>query len=237
MPDAATVIAMRGNSTILRSSVAVAIAALALAGCGGESPSTTGGSAGTTATTSASASASPSPSGTPEPPSGSTWVEATKTGVRFPVPEDWKSLSFREVLESGDKQAIEQAAKSMGVTPEQLDAVADQIEVIVFGPTVDRFAVNINAVPQPGAKMPSAQQASSQLEGLGGKIGTPVEGTTAFGKSLVVPYTIKIQGVTIQGRSILLETPDGVATLTVSHVSEAEADKLTKAILDNVSTI
>ena len=53
----------------------------------------------------------------------------------------------------------------------------------------------------------------------------------------MVPYSLKLPTGTIQGRSILLETPDGIATLTVSHVSTAEADKLTKAILDNVATI
>ena len=37
-------------------------------------------------------------------------------------------------------------------------------------------------------------------------------------------------------RVIVFETADGIATLTVSHVSKAEADKLTQAILDNVAT-
>ena len=64
-----------------------------------------------------------------------------------------------------------------------------------------------------------------------------VAGTTAFGKSLVVPYSLTLPPGTIQGRSILLETPDGIATLTVSHASKAEADKLTKAIVDNVATL
>ncbi len=220
---------MRGNTTVLRSSVAVTIAALAVAGCAGQAPSntTTSGSAGS-ASTAGTTSASPSPTGTPKPPSGTSWVDAPETGIRFPVPEGWQALSFRELLESGDKAAIAEAAKTMGVTEDQLDALADQIEVIAFGPTVKDFAVNVNAVPQPGTAMPSAEEASSQLEQIGGTIGTPVTGTTAFGKSLVVPYTLKVQDVTVQGRSILLETPDGVATLTVSHVSEAAADTLTR---------
>ena len=232
---------MRGNTTVLRSSVAVTIAVLAVAGCAGQTPSTTtaSGSASTasTASTAGPTSASPSPTGTPKPPSGTSWVDAPTTGVRFPVPEGWKALSFRELLESGDKAAIAEAAETMGVTEDQLDALADQIEVIAFGPTVKEFAVNVNAVPQPGSAMPSAEEASSQLEQIGGTIGTPVTGTTDFGTSLVVPYTLKVKDVTVQGRSILLETPDGVATLTVSHVSQAEADTLTKSILDNVSTL
>ncbi|HWO50141.1 MAG TPA: hypothetical protein VNN23_00970 [Ornithinibacter sp.] len=153
------------------------------------------------------------------------------------MPQGWKALSFRELLDSGDKAAIAEAAETMGVTEDQLDALAEQIEVIAFGPTVKEFAVNVNAVPQPGSAMPSAEEASSQLEQIGGTIGTPVTGTTDFGTSLVVPYTLKVKDVTVQGRSILLETPDGVATLTVSHVSQAEADTLTKSILDNVSTL
>ena len=59
----------------------------------------------------------------------------------------------------------------MGVTPEQLETVADQIEVIVFGPNVKGFAVNINAVPQPNTAMPSAAEATSQLQQIGGKVG------------------------------------------------------------------
>jgi hypothetical protein len=224
---------MRAKTGVLKSFVAVAIAALALGGCGGQAPSTTGGSAGSAAATSAS----PSPTGTPEPPSGSTWVTAPRSGVRFPVPEGWKSLSFREVLDSGDPKAIADAAKTMGVSAAELDSLADQIEVVVFGPTVKRFAVNINAVPQPGTAMPSVEEATAQLTQIGGKIGTPRTGTTALGKSLVVPYTLTLQGITVQGRTILIETPGGVATITVSHVTEADADALTQAILDNVATI
>ena len=125
----------------------------------------------------------------------------------------------------------------MGVTADQLQALAEQLEVIVFGPTVDRFAVNINAIGQPGTTLPTARVASAQLEQLGGKVGTPVAGSTALGKSLVVPYSLKLPSGTVQGRSILLETPDGIATITVSHVAEAEADKLTTAILDNVGAL
>ena len=229
---------MRGNTTVLRSSVAVTIAVLSVAGCAGQTPSSTiaSGSA-STAGTAGTTSASPSPTGTPKPPSGTSWVDAPTTGVRFPVPQGWKALPFRELLDSGDKAAIAEAAETMGVTEDQLDALAEQIEVIAFGPTVKEFAVNVNAVPQPGSAMPSAEEASSQLEQIGGTIGTPVTGTTDFGTSLVVPYTLKVKDVTVQGRSILLETPDGVATLTVSHVSQAEADTLTKSILDNVSTL
>ena len=130
-------------------------------------------------------------------------MEAPKSGIRFPVPEDWKSMSFREVIDSGDKEAIDEAAKSMGVTPEQLDTIADQIEVIVFGPTVKGFAVNINAVPQPNTAMPSAAEATSQLQQIGGKVGKAEEGTTSLGKSLVVPYTLKVQDRTVQGRTLL----------------------------------
>ena len=58
-----------------------------------------------------------------------------------------------------------------------------------------------------------------------------------LGKSLVVPYTLKVQDRTVQGRTLLIETDEGVATLTVSHVSGDEADKLTKSILDNVDAL
>lgn len=228
---------MLGKRAVLKSSVAATALAFALAGCGGQSPSTATGSAGTSGTASASPSASASATGTPKAPSGTMWVEAPKTGIRFPVPKGWKSLSFREVLDSGDKKAIDEAAKSMGVTAEQLDSLAEQIDVMVFGPTVKGFAVNINTVPQPGAAMPSADEAVSQLKQLGGTVGTPTTGTTAFGKTLVVPYTLKVQDTTVQGRTVLVETPDGIATLSVSHVSAAEADKLTQSILDNVGTL
>jgi hypothetical protein len=226
------VVTARAAGTAAATAAAVA---LALSGCGG-SPSTdaTTASAGGSASASASASASPSEATLPE---GSQWVDAPKSGIRFPVPEDWKSMSFREVIDSGDKEAIDEAAKSMGVTPEQLDTIADQIEVIVFGPTVKGFAVNINAVPQPNTAMPSAAEATSQLQQIGGKVGKAVEGTTSMGKSLVVPYTLKVQDRTVQGRTLLIETDDGVATLTVSHVSGDQADKLTKAILDNVDAL
>ena len=53
----------------------------------------------------------------------------------------------------------------------------------------------------------------------------------------MVPYTLKVQDRTVQGRTLLIETDDGVATLTVSHVSADEADTLAKAILDNVDAL
>jgi len=232
------VVTARAAGTAAATAAAVA---LALSGCGG-SPSTdattapAGGAASTSASASVSASASASPSEATLP-DGSQWVVAPKSGIRFPVPEDWRSMSFREVIDSGDKEAIDEAAKSMGVTPEQLDTIADQIEVIVFGPTIKGFAVNINAVPQPNTAMPSAAEATSQLQGIGGKVGKAKEGTTSLGKSLVVPYTLKVQDRTVQGRTLLIETDDGVATLTVSHVSGDEADKLTTSILDNVDAL
>jgi hypothetical protein len=233
--------AMRSFVTTTTAAATAAVAALALSGCGG-SPSTdagsasAAGSASTSATASATASASASPTEAALP-AGNERVEAPKSGIRFPVPEDWKEISFREVLDSGDKDAIEEAAKSMGVTPEQLETVADQIEVMAFGPAVKGFAVNINAVPQPNTAMPSAAEATSQMQQIGGKVGKAKEGTTSLGRSLVVPYTLKVQDRTVQGRTLLIETDDGVATLTVSHVSADEADKLAKAILDNVDAL
>ena len=234
---------MRSFVTTTTAAATAAVVALALSGCGG-SPSTdaasasAGGSASTSATASATASASASASPTEATlPAGSQWVEAPRSGIRFPVPEDWKEISFREVLDSGDKDAIEKAATSMGVTPEQLETVADQIEVMAFGPAVKGFAVNINAVPQPNTAMPSAAEATSQMQQIGGKVGKAKEGTTSLGKSLVVPYTLKVQDRTVQGRTLLIETDDGVATLTVSHVSADQADTLAKAILDNVDAL
>lgn len=219
-------------------SAVVAAVALALAGCGGESPPAASGSV-STAPSSSSASSSPSASAsaTTDPPSGSKWVEAPRSGIRFPAPKGWKTTSFREVLDSGDKEAIAEAAKAMGVSESQLETVADQIEVMVFGPAVKGFAVNINAVPQQGVSMPSAEVAKQQLGQIGGKVGEPVEGTTSFGKSLVVPYELKLPNNTVQGRTILLETPGGVATLTVSDTSAAQADKLAKAIVEHSTTM
>jgi len=206
-----------------------AAAALALTGCGGESPSTSTAAGSSTAsassTESASAAPSESASAAAKPPSGSKWVEAPKSGIRFPVPKGWKTTSFREVLDSGDTKAIAEAAKAMGVTESQLETVADQI------------AVNINAVPQPGAQMPTAEMAKQQLGQLGGEVGEPVEGTTSFGSSMVVPYVLKLPNATVQGRTILLDTPGGVATVTVSDTSAKEADALAKAIVESSTTL
>ena len=141
------------------------------------------------------------------------------------------------MLDSGDTKAIAEAAKAMGVTESQLETVADQIEVMVFGPALKGFAVNINAVPQPGAQMPTAEMAKQQLGQLGGEVGEPVEGTTSFGSSMVVPYVLKLPNATVQGRTILLDTPGGVATVTVSDTSAKEADALAKAIVESSTTL
>ena len=51
--------------------------------------------------------------------------------------------------------------------------LAEQIEVIVFGPTVEQeFAVNINAMGSRRTALPTASGVATQLEKLGAKVGT-----------------------------------------------------------------
>ena len=167
------------------------------------STASAGGSASTSATRrAASASASPTKAALP---AGSQWVEAPKSGIRFPVPEDWKAMSFREVLDSGDKEAIDEAAKSMGVTARAARRrIADQIEVIAFGPTVKELrgehqrraaAQHRDAVGRGGDQPARADR----RQGRQGRRRAP----PSLGKSLVVPYTLKVKDRTVQGRTLL----------------------------------
>ena len=114
---------MRGSLRVLVSGSAAALVGLgALTGCsGGDAPAAESGTTSSSGSTTgeATASASPSAAGSVELPADSRWVTATKSGLRFAVPDDWASIDAEKVLAGESNPGVDQLLETMGVTQEQ----------------------------------------------------------------------------------------------------------------------
>ena len=225
---------MRRRTGVLTSVCAAALlVAGGLAGCGGGGEDAVASSA---ASSGASASASASPSaGAASAPAGTKLVEGPDTGVRFALPDDWKVFDAKAISSGKDKALIKELEKTFSMNADQLAQVFGQLDLMVVGPPEQEFAPNVNIVANGLTTLPAASDLATQLEKLGAKTGTPRDETTPLGPAIVVPYTLSSGGHEVQGRSIVLEGPEGFVTVTVSHITEKGADAVTATVLKTIT--
>jgi hypothetical protein len=214
---------------------------LVVGGCGLSGNGSTDASSGPASvsagsTTAAAGSPSPSPSDSSEPPVGAVWATATGTGVRFAVPEEWSVIDPSALLEQGDADALASAAESLGISPDQMKGVADQVDLLVMGPPEKDFAPNVNVVPNPVAEMPGDAALKADLGTIGAKVSDIRPATTPLGDAKVVSYRLPMGATTVRGRAIVAETPDGFTTITVSHVDDKDADAIAAQVLETLGT-
>ncbi|MGL4177552.1 MAG: hypothetical protein ACRCSN_15915 [Dermatophilaceae bacterium] len=201
------------------------LAAALLAGCSGDPSASSRGPSEAGPTT------SPSTTGAAAP-SGYRVVESPGVRTRFAVPEAWTVVDVEEAIAGGDQKGLGVAAQSLGVTTEQFTQAAQSIDLMVIGPRKDDFSPSINTVPAPGlTELPRADQVSGELTGIGAKVGSAREETTAAGPALVVPYTLAVGAVTVHGRTVVVEGSGGVVTLTVSTADAGQSDDIAQAVL------
>ena len=230
-----------GGTRPRHASVLALAGVLALGGCGltgtagsDASSSTASGSAGST--TAASASAAPTPSTTAEPPAGAIWATSSGTGVRFAVPVEWSLIDPSALLEQGDPDALASAAESLGVSPDQMGEIANQVDLLVMGPPEGDFAPNVNVVPSPVAEMPGDAALKADLGSIGATVSGIRSSTTPLGAAKVASYRLVMGATTVHGRAIVAEIPDGFTTVTVSHVDDKGADAVTAQVLKTLGT-
>jgi hypothetical protein len=227
---------MSRRTGVLTSVCAAAVlVAGGLSGCGGgggdaaASPAVSSG-----ASASASAPASPS-AGAASAPAGTTWAQAKTSGLRFAVPEDWKVFDATAVTEGKDKELVKELTQTYGVDESALADIFGSMDLMVVGPIEQKFAPNVNVVPNDLTKLPTATDLAAQLDKAGATTGTPRDETTPLGPAIVVPYELTSGGNTVKGRSIVLEGPNGFVTVTVSHISDEGADAVAKSVLSTIS--
>ena len=210
---------------------AVAVVSVGLAGCSGSAGGDGSAASSQSGSSSARAAAAGPSASAASAPTGSKFVEAKGTGLRFAVPDDWKLFDAEAISSGKDKALIKELEKTFSMNADQLARVFGQLDLMVVGPPVKKFAPNVNVVANGLTKLPAASDLATQLEKFGAKTSTPRDETTPLGPAIVVPYTLSSGGNEVKGRSIVLEGPKGFVTITVSHVDDAAADALTATIL------
>lgn len=223
---------MSRRTGVLTSVCAAAVlVAGGLAGC-----SSGGGSAAAPASAATSAPASASAPASPSAPAGTTWVQAKSSGLRFAVPDDWKVFDATAVTEGKNTAMVTELTRMYQVDEKQLAQMFGQMDVMVMGPVENRFAPNVNVVPNGLSTLPAASDLAAELEKLGATTGTPRDVSTALGPAILVPYELSSGGNQVKGRSIVVEGPNGFATVTVSHITDKGADAVTSSVLTSIST-
>jgi hypothetical protein len=153
------------------------------------------------------------------------------------VPDTWTVNDPAKVLAQGDKAAITKVAQALGLSADQFEAAAQGIELFVIGPAENGFSPNINVTPNSLSTMPSAAALASEMQSVGATVGTARTVKTPIGEAIVLPYTLPLGDLAIEGRAIVAETPDGFVSLAVSHPSAKEADALTEQVISSLGAL
>ncbi len=162
-------------------------------------------------------------------------MQAETSGLRFAVPKDWKVFDATAITEGKDKAMVKELTQMYQVDESQLAQMFGQMDLMVLGPVENRFAPNVNVVANGLTTLPPAGDLAAVLGKLGATTGTPRDVTTALGPAILVPYDLSSGGNQVQGRSIVLEGPNGFATVTVSHITDEGADAVTASVLESIS--
>lgn len=173
----------------------------------------------------------------PALPEGSQWAESSTQGIRFAVPDTWKTVDATKTIAAGDEAAIESAASDMGLTADQLRQAAESIDIIIMGPVVDQFAPNVNVVPNTLSALPPLASLKAEAESVGAVVGEGSTIATPLGDAIVLPYVLELEAAAVQGRAIVAPVAGGFTSITVSHVTEEEADALTEQILTTLQEL
>ena len=94
-------------------------------------------------------------------------MTATKSGLRFAVPDDWASIDAEKVLAGESNPGVDQLLETMGVTQEQFAQSLAGMDLMVMGPMDGTFAPNVNVVPNVLSELPPAANLASELSSVG----------------------------------------------------------------------
>lgn len=175
-------------------------------------------------------------------------VESTSHGLvvsfdgdsSFEVPKDWKLIKDGDagamMDTAADQGVLDEIAKNMGVSADQLTAQLAALDVFVGAPApVNGFLDNVNTT-HISSGLPSAEQIEAEYAQLGmGAVEVTTE-ASALGDALVTTYTMPIGQITVHGASIIVEADGESDVITVSTGSGASTDALVDQIIDTLGT-
>lgn len=240
-------------SRFLVTPTAALLALTVLAGCGSdndeaapaESSASSTSAAATTAaaeeTSSATAETSSAPAVEPELPAGYKLVTAPNNGISFGVPEGWLEMDSEALANDAEIQAyLEQAGAETGMQVEDLQEHMAQLDLSTMSMTPDAAGfsenVNVSAEPIPASQPPTAADATSMVEGIGGTVGAFAEVETALGEGITQAYSANIAGVAAEGMYVIVPsgTGSGYSIITVSTSDAAKAQEIADNIVKSL---
>lgn len=206
---------MGGMTRTSRALTAVlASAALALTGCSGSegSGSSDGGSG----------------------DSGASANDFTAAGVSFEAPDGWEELDAEDADVSGEGTA--DVAEGLGMTPEQLQATIQQVDLFVVdgdGPQ-SGFLSNINVLEQQG-ELPADKLIEQQFSQMGATVNGVSHPDAGIDEVTAVDYSLEVPPNTVEGISYLVPLGDQVVTITVSTPDRAQSTEIGEAVLASLT--
>lgn len=217
----------------------VSLALVLVAGCGGggtpkagPGPSSTPPSSSPTASSSSTATTDPTAKPTLEARVPHSWrtVTAKKSGLRFGLPATWTKLDATKLNDPALRSRMDQFARGMGITRDQLKQVFAQIDLMAISATFTKDAyaeVEVVPVPMLGelptrAALRSEFRVLKSIQVLGFRdVATPV------GKGLVATLRKNIPGRgTVYSDGVFVLLDSGVVNVTVTAASQQQARTL-----------
>ncbi|GAA4116075.1 hypothetical protein GCM10022415_12890 [Knoellia locipacati] len=208
------------------------VLSLALTACGVlEGPPTRpAGSAVSSSTAAGSPSTAPTP--TPDLPAGHAWQTVDEVSVTFAVPETWTAMNPKKLLEGGDTSAFDEMASKMGVTSRQMMQAVGNADLLMLAPPRSGYADNISGLVVPLEGLPTDAQLMAELGKVSEAPVVVTPGESPAGPTISADYSLQVSGRTVTGRSLFVETQDGVLNLSVSALDPAT----TKAVAETIAS-
>lgn len=207
-----------------------ALLSLVLSACGGVAGNALSEAA-APAPSVASDEASASPSATPSLPAGHAWQTVEDVSVSFAVPETWTAMNPKKLLEGGDSSAFDEMAGRMGITSRQMMQAVGNADLLMLAPPKRGYADNVSGLVVPLEGLPTQAQLEAELGKVSDVPVVVTPGTSPAGPIVTADYTIEVSGRPVMGRSIFVETPDGVLNLSVSALEAVTTAEVSDTIV------
>ncbi|MDQ3176678.1 MAG: hypothetical protein M3Q72_03915 [Actinomycetota bacterium] len=173
-------------------------------------------------------------------PAGTVLVESSTLGIAFAVPETYTELDPTEL---GDDfytaPAFEELALRAGLSSEEFELFLNEtVDLYVFAPaTSEGYVDNITAQGLEGTALPSEDQLSQTLQGLGAtdlQVETTSAGDVDYVRGV---YTLMIGNQAVYGVDTQLLLDGSLVELTVTASSPDIADELGTVVLGTVRSV
>jgi hypothetical protein len=164
-------------------------------------------------------------------------VVVDTVGLGFAAPTLATEIDPEEYVEGS--AALDELSRLMGLSPTQVrNGLLDQIDRMVTGVGDDGRILSIVVARVPTGELPTErlirEGIGATMNGTVTRVSRPV---TAAGKVVQAVYRLGTDGDHHYGEAIYVETPEAVASVTVTAGSAAEARRVGSRVLTTLRTI